>query len=295
MLSAAVLVGCKDDGGDSTSPNGGDGNGSNNAKASYTQKAVLEYFSGAWCGYCPDGWLAAEAMMKTEANLFSVVYHVSDGMATQETEDLANLFSPAYPTGMINRIGGKPANRGTWNSALQQVMQESEAPIGLAIDATTDNGDGTFDVKVKVGVGDKDMPDGNYKLFVVAYDKSRVEPGDANFWQINFYYGTAGHPFEGVGEPIQTQSGNTVYVIKDYEHKNSVKDILTAVTGDKIDDADLTASSVSEYTFTVAAPFPVDVQNTGIIAFVWENTLATNSSFVYNAQHVYLGENQDFD
>ena len=75
--AAFIFVGCSDDGG--TTPDGG---GSAKAPTTYTQKALLEYFSGAWCPYCPDGKVYFEKIEADHPNgLFtSVVYHFNDQM-----------------------------------------------------------------------------------------------------------------------------------------------------------------------------------------------------------------------
>jgi len=112
-------------------------NTSNTAPESYTQKVLLEYFSGAWCQYCPDGRVVAEKLVTKfgDNKFYPVTYHIGDylenpdGVATSQALNVAG-----YPTGAISRVGGA-VNRTQWEAKAQAVYDEG-AKCGLSLDAT---------------------------------------------------------------------------------------------------------------------------------------------------------------
>ena len=106
ILAGFVFVGCKDD--TTTDP---DGAGASAAPTTYTQKALLEYFSGTWCPYCPDGKVYFENIRAKVGNNFSsAVYHRTssypDFMDNIYDDEIDAKYAAGYPTGMINRVGG---------------------------------------------------------------------------------------------------------------------------------------------------------------------------------------------
>lgn len=297
LVASVALFGCKKE------DKGGD-NGA--APTSYKQKVILEYFSGAWCGYCPDGKLMAEEVKeRVPAGTFDyVVYHLADQMDILDDDDIDDAFAAGYPTGMVNRLDGEAGSRYTGSLAKYedydpaknnfwlirtQAIQKEKAKCGFAIDATAKSGD-NLTVKVKLGIGENDMPEGNYYLSCIVYENEMT--GSGTGWdQTNYFskFGSAvfgaSHPYYNYSDPIQA-----------YVHTNSVRAVLnTNALGDKVEAANLKAGTVSEHTFTVnTKPFDTDLK---IAVFLHEFTEGTidKSSYVYNAQFVNVGANQSFD
>ena len=193
-------------------------------------------------------------------------------------------YAAGYPTGMINRIGGKAANRGTWDANTAAVMADV-AKCGLAIDATNKSGS-NLTAKVRLGIGASDMPEGNYFLTVLVVED--VMTGTGTGWdQANYYNGVSGHPYYGKGSPIVG-----------YEHTNVVRNVLTAALGDKLTAAQVAAGALTEFEFSTNLGGLGD--DLDIVAFISEATTnlqnpALSSSYIYNVQRVNVGSNQDFD
>jgi len=278
-LAAFVFVGCSDDG---ETPGGG---GDATAPTSYTQKALLEYFSGTWCPYCPDGKVYFENIAgQVGANFSSAVYHYSDNMDNLYDDEIDNKYAAGYPTGMINRVGGVAASRGTWDGTVRQVLAET-AKCGLAIDASTKTGN-NLDVTVKLGIGAEDMPAGNYFLTVLIIEDEMTGTGTG--WdQRNGYNGSAGHAYAGKGDPILG-----------YEHTNVVRNVLTNALGDELTADHVKSGALSTFTFSA------DVAGLGedldVVAFISEATTnlanpAASTSYIYNVQRTDMGTNLDFD
>jgi hypothetical protein len=295
LLGAFVfgMIGCDPDKVDPDDKNGGD-----KAPTVYTQKTILEYFSGAWCGYCPDGRLKEEEIRNAvNANQFmAVVYHFGtfpnypDNMDNIYDDPIDDKFSQGYPTGMINRVNGVAGSRTGWKSLVNAVLSEA-AKCGLAINSSK-SGD-NLSVTVKLGVGPNDLPEGNYFLTVLLVEKEAT--GSGSGWDQRNYYsefgskvGGASHPYYKFPDPIPN-----------YVHKNVVRGVLTTpALGMPLNADAIKAGALTTHNFTW------DVQGLDVdmyvVAFISEftdniSTSGIESSFIYNAQMADVGVNKTFD
>jgi hypothetical protein len=292
-LLAMVFAGCKkDDEKDPETPSTPP-----TAPTSYTQKIVLEYFSGTWCGWCPDGVTYAKNLLNANPNISNyVVIHNSgnDPMQTTESAALANLYAGGYPTGMINRIGSAAASRSQWNS--QATIVKSQTPtMGLAIDATNSD-----KIKVKIGIGGGDLAAGTYKLHVYAVAKSvtrNLGQWPNVYWdQTNYLYQKAGYeasPYFTKGDYyLTTTSGGKLYFIANYPHEQVLADVLTAdFNGDVLASSALKKGKITEFTYTLVEG-QYTTEDFQIIAFV---STTSSSVPVLNAQWVNVGSKVNFD
>jgi hypothetical protein len=267
-----------------TTTTGGDDDVAAKAPTSYTQKALLEYFSGTWCPYCPDGKVYANNITASVGaeKFTSVVYHYGDNMDNFSDDAIDDKFNTGYPKGMINRVGGETVSRSTWQQTVNQVLGET-AKCGLAIDATSVDGV-NMDIKVKLGIGAEALPEGNYFLTVLV--REDVMTGTGTGWdQINGYNTTAGHAFYQKGSPIVG-----------YEHDNVVRNMMTAALGDELTADQVAAGALSEFEFTAnLAGYGEDVTVVAFICEYTESLTSGNSSFMYNVQTAAKGTKVDFD
>lgn len=278
-----MMVGCSDEG-SGTEP-GGESGGAAKAPTSYTQKALLEYFSGTWCPFCPDGKVFFENIQGQVGEDFSsIVYHLNDDMDNTYDDAIDDKFANGYPSGMINRVGGEAGSRSGWEATTKAVLAET-AKCGLGIDASSVSGD-DLTIKVKLGVGAEDLPDGNYALTVALVEKVAV--GEGTGWdQRNAYNATAGHRYQGAGDPIVG-----------YEHTNVCRKIVTEALGDEVTAEQVAAGALSEFTFTTSIRGYDD--DMVVVAFLSESTTnlanpAASTSYIHNVQTVAVGANKDFD
>ncbi len=262
-----------------------DNGGGTTAPQIYTQKVLLEYTTCAGCTYCPNGPAVADQLTATigSNSFYSVAMHNNgqgaDAMANAESKAFSDLYSAGNPTGMFNRIGGKSISTATWPAKGLEASQEI-AKCGLAIN-TVSTGINKFTVTVKVGVGKKDLPSGNY--YVIGYLVNKEMTGIGSGWdQVNGVYNTqAGHPAYQKGNPW-----------KNYIHHNVMVKTLGGLTGKLVDEAKTKAGSLSEYTFDVDLS-GVDISKMDVIAFLYFKSLS--APYVENVQRVKLGENKAFD
>jgi thiol-disulfide isomerase/thioredoxin len=234
--------------------------------SSFSKKAVVEDFTGTWCGYCPRLSYAASLVEEQTDKVFVVGVHNRDQMANSFGSALEGEFSiSGFPTAYIDRAnkwqGNQPSN-------IEQALNAAEGTvnIGLAIESSLTGS--VLDFKVYQGFLEN-MTD--VKLVVYVLEDGIL----AN--QINYtsYYG-------GVGS-----SG--VSTIVDFEHNGVLRYAATDVMGDPT----TSTAGVHEKSYSVdLSSYDVLVpENTGVLAMLVDDS----GKVLYNAQYVIAGQNQDFD
>ncbi len=104
------------------------------------KRILLEQYTGAWCGWCVDGTLMLDSLIKKYPNqIIGVRQHTGDGMATEQSQDLFSAFGSdaGVPTATINRLdftgkvpsGENPflTNRSIWFSLVKTILTETPA------------------------------------------------------------------------------------------------------------------------------------------------------------------------
>ena len=234
--------------------------------SSFSKKAVVEDFTGTWCGYCPRLSYAASLVEEQTDKVFVVGVHNRDQMANSFGSALEGEFSiSGFPTAYIDRAnkwqGNQPSN-------IEQALNAAEGTVnvGLAIESSLTGS--VLDFKVYQGFLEN-MTD--VKLVVYVLEDGIL----AN--QINYtsYYG-------GVGS-----SG--VSTIVDFEHNGVLRYAATDVMGDPT----TSTAGVHEKSYSVdLSSYDVLVpENTGVLAMLVDDS----GKVLYNAQYVIAGQNQDFD
>ena len=247
------------------------------APSTFTKKALLEDFTGTWCGYCPNAASAIATALSGNSNLFGVGYHAggNDPMEIPETEYWSSYYNvTGFPTVYVNG----PDTRWSYPN-MDQVNAElaEDASVGLAVDAAIVGG--KIDLEVKVGF--KSTPSEEIKLMIYLVE-------------------------DNVTTSIP-QSGSSQGA--DYVHKDVLREVYTDQLGDVIASSNTTAGGVFTRTITgLDLPDNIDdtselkvivyVRNTYVKTFVdyFNNTHEDSPHYdIYNVQEVHIGGTQDFD
>ncbi len=128
----------------------------------YTQKILIEDYTGTWCGWCPRLANAIELVLQGSSNVIPVAIHSGNDNVNDPYYDpfnysnksvLINTFGVSgYPTAKINRTE-------TWNypenstPGINQVLSKLEAksPLGIGINSTTTGTNLNINVEVNFG------------------------------------------------------------------------------------------------------------------------------------------------
>jgi len=232
-----------------------------NLPASFSKKAVVEDFTGTWCGYCPRVSYAASLVEEQTDKVFVVGVHNGDQMANSFGDTLENEFNiTGFPTAYIDRST-------TWTypepSNIDQAINAAEGTVdvGLAIESSLTGS--ILDFKVYQGFL-QNMTGVKLVVFVL---EDGILANQSNYTS---YYG---------GEST----------ITDFEHNGVLRYSATSVMGNS------TTSSIGihEKSFSVdLSSYDVLVpENTGILAMLVDQS----GKVLYNAQYAAANENQPFD
>ena len=234
--------------------------------SSFSKKAVVEDFTGTWCGWCPRLSYAASLVEEQTDKVFVVGVHNRDQMANSFGSALEGEFSiSGFPTAYIDRAnkwqGNQPNN-------IEQALNAAEGTVnvGLAIESSLTGS--VLDFKVYQGFLEN-MTDVKLVVYVL---EDGILVNQKNFTS---YYG-------GVGS-----SG--VSTIVDFEHNGVLRYAATDVMGDPT----TSTAGVHEKLYSVdLSSYDVLVpENTGVLAMLVDDS----GKVLYNAQYVIAGQNQDFD
>jgi thiol-disulfide isomerase/thioredoxin len=229
--------------------------------SSFSKKAVVEDFTGTWCGWCPRLSYAASLVEEQTDKVFVVGVHNRDQMANSFGSALEQEYIiTGFPTAYIDRAnkwqGNQPFN-------IEQALEAAEGTVnvGLAIESSLTGS--VLDFKVYQGFLEN-MTDVKLVVFVLE---------------------------DGI---LAAQSNNTSYYegarpIVDFEHNGVLRYAATDVMGDPT----TSTAGVHEKSYSVdLSSYDVLVpENTGVLAMLVDDS----GRVLYNAQYVIAGQNQDFD
>lgn len=284
-LAVLALTGCKkDDAGDSSTgtPTGG---GTSSVPSTFTQKVLLETFTGAGQPQCPDGFVKLDNIVAANsAKAIPVYIHYSDAMEIAQYTTLqstfANGLAPQFPSGMVNRTPSLSMvifNRTQWQSNFD-VAKVKPAKCGLAISSSISGNTAS----VTVHSGFNEALTGNYNLTVYLLENN-VSGTGSNYDQRNSYNTVTGHAFYGLGDPITG-----------FKHNNVLRKVATAALGDAIASSNVKVGGEDIKTFSI----PINGYNSNelyVVAFISKVGTTATDREIMNVQRVKLGSTQNWD
>jgi hypothetical protein len=239
-------------------------------QAQAVQKVLVEEYTGAWCGYCPDGALILEDVLNANPNAIAASVHNSDAMYNSIGGTMQSFYNPAYPQATINR-NSAPISRGAWASAVNTALQKSPV-VAVSIDsAGFDIGTRTLKVKIKATFLRDTTGQMRFNMYLTEDD---VVGSGSGYDQVNYYNSTSGHPLQGLGNPILN-----------YQHNHVFRDAAGGAWGTNgVIPSTVTAGEDFWHTYTKVIPVGWDINNMHIIGMV--NHHGTTMRPTLNAEEV---------
>lgn len=180
-------------------------------QAQSARRVLLEEFSTAQCGFCPDGDLIAAQIVKDHPSVIWVTHHAGfgvDSMTAPGSTAIASAFVNFAPSGVIDRtlfpLHVAPyANLGTirskWDSLIAaRLGDEQYCDIRIISTYYAEVGEILCNLEVEFSTI---PPPGDFRLNLFVIEDSIVGSGKG-YDQVNYFNGTPGHPFNGAGNPI---------------------------------------------------------------------------------------------
>ena len=245
-----------------------------------TKTAVLEEFTGIYCGYCPDGHKIANNIASSNPGKVILVNIHSGGYAIPAGNDPdlrtahgdgINSWADVqgYPAGMVQRreqSGELAVSRSAWSSLANTILSE-DSPVNIALDASIDAS--TREVSVDVEV----------------------------FYTTPFTTGTNHYVYVGIlqdGIEGPQSGGSTFYpeniINGKYQHNHVFRGLVNTggISGDQID-ASSTSVISKNYTYTIPANIKgvdMELKDLKFFAFVSEGANTTSNSNIFSGAEV---------
>ena len=169
------------------------------------KKVILSNHTGAWCMFCPDGYVRLEEALALYGNLIGVSIHASDDMAIPDGELLNSTYIGGYPSGLIDifkfsDLASVDINRGAWNTRVAERLTHV-VPVSVSVtDLGYDPSNREMTATVQAEFFGPSMGDDlRINLWVVEDGVTGTGPG---YDQANFYNIDPTHPYYGAGDPI---------------------------------------------------------------------------------------------
>lgn len=238
-----------------------------NVPTSFTQKVVIEEFTGEWCGFCPDGAQILDQITSSNAGkIYGAAIHDKDWLEINPFYSQIKTLLPntyGFPGATANR---KPYNgenifgRGSWEAAATQLLSQTPE-CGMALVSKEKND--MLDLKVFVGYNAKVNKATKLTIYL-------LEDGIAHVNQSN--------------------------ATPNYKHNHVVRECFTTTLGDDISLSDVGKKyTLKEFKNLDIAGKYKDKSKLHILAFINTNGADKNGHEILNAQMVGLNETKKWD
>ena len=235
------------------------------------RKVVIEDYTGTWCGFCPAVALAIDEVREITQDVSVVAIHKTasshpDPLDFDRIEDLQKMFgvSNGFPKAQLNRTVSWPD---PYTLSEVTSMAGTDTNLSIAINSQLTGSNLTVDVKVIYENG-SEVGD---KLVVYLLESGVVAP------QANYFNETPGHPYQGLGNPIE-----------DYVHNEGLRNSLSDLFGDAIPETPAFQEYKKSYSFSVPSEYVGE--NLGFVVMV---VRADNSA--KNSQFSHINENKNYE
>ena len=287
FVIVVFISACKKDNSTTPTPDPTTGGNTNvsTVPSTFTQKVLMEIFTGASQPQCTDGFVKQDAIVNANTTKAIVVnVHYSDALELMQYTTLSNNFSGGnpmtFPSAMINRTASLSMlifNRTQWQSNFD-VDKVKTAKCGLAMETSISGSTAT----IKVHAGFNETLSGNYNIsvYLVENDVS----GSGNLYdQRNSYNTTTGHPYYGLGDPILN-----------FKHYAVLRKVISAPLGDLISTSNIVAGGEEIKTYSTSIS-GYNSSNLYVVAFISRVGTTTTTQDILNVQRVQLGQNKNWD
>lgn len=232
----------------------------------YTQKVLVEDYTGTWCGWCPRVAYAIQQVKLQSNKVVSVAIHSEDIYASSNTPLMESTFEvESYPTAKINRINTWAPNHEPEH--LEEVLNRTgfNAPLGLAISTSTSGN--SLNATIRVGFANNYSE--NLNLVVYLLENGLVS-NQTNY--TTYFGGTSSIP--------------------NFQHNDVLRAIYTPLLGSPIPASETIDEHIFIYQLSQIIPASVtNTSNLHLVAFV----VKASTKEVINVQEVAVGSEVGFE
>ena len=244
--------------------------------STFEKTVLLEEFTGAWCGWCPDGFLVLEDLLETYDNLIGVCLHASDIMATEETEEVASTYNTFFPGGSVDRVmlssEGVILDRGNWESG---VIQRNSAAVPVHVDFIPSYNIATREILIDASAqfSQEMTEDFRFNCYVV---ENNIDEDDPAYDQENYYSQNESYPLHPYYNEPETMT--------DFVHNHVVRDMLGGAWGAEGSiPGTVTDGETYTHQFTYTLPEAYNEEHISLVVVVQEYSADNTKREIHNA------------
>ena len=248
------------------------------------KRVLLEQYTGAWCGWCVDGSVVMDELIKEFPDqVIGVKVHQGDDMEIEKVFDSLKSMVPFYPSGSVDRMvfpgeATVGTGRDKWREyVLKQMTKGSDIDIKV-VNVSYDKATRIMKADVEATFVKSMSGDLRLNLMVIEDDVTGTGQGydQSNYISANASF--KGHPY--YDKPS---------VIKGYNHRSVVRAYPAGVWGIKNSIPAITSTG-EKYTasFTYTVPEEFDAGNILLIGAVQKHGANANAREILNAHQVGL-------
>ena len=250
------------------------------SQAQITKRVLVEKFTSAGCGNCPNGTAELTSITANAPNVIWISHHagfITDPMLFPEIDTIADAFTPGAPMAAVDRV--KFAGQSTvavgvnqfQSRITSQLAEVAQASVGVT--GNYDPPSRVANIEVRVNFPVAVTAQNEYRINLIMVEDSVVGSG-SSYNQSNYFNNTAGHAFQGMGNPITN-----------YAHRHVSRDVISTAWGTSgiVPSSPMAATDyVANYTYTIPAGY--DETKIRFVAFVTDfNTSNPDERQVLNA------------
>lgn len=260
----------------------------------YTQKVLVEDYTGTWCGWCPRMATILEYLGDYDDKIIPVAIHTPgfpvDPWLFEYAQDMQIKYNAGgAPRGKFNRINELnidvinqpcPNNRNFYTNQVDPYLNQN-AKLGLAINSNLNGSN--LSINVKVGFAVDNISEARLVVYL-------IEDGLAHN-QTNYFAGLTNANCDPEYDYTTLPS-----TIPNFAQKHVLLKAYTDVYGDVIPQNAIANGAIWSRDFNVQLPSSVtNAQNLSIVAFVMGEGSTIQTRPVINVQSAKINTNQPFD
>lgn len=270
------------------------------------KKVLVEQFTGAGCGWCPDGYTVLKSIVSTNTNVISASIHDNDNMSTPEGNALIADYASTLPSAVIDQYYF-PANekvavtQENWNT---HITQRLAMKVPATVSVTNISYNATLQ-QINATVSSEFFGDvkGDYRLNLYVKENNVYGPtidNTDNQWnQHSYLFNIGSSPYYQVGAYLNA----TTYLLNssEYNHQYVVNNMVDGSYGASgiIPTNGLTNGLTysKNYTYTMppltSGEFRFNPDNIYLIGVLSEYNADSKSRSILNVAEVKLTSNAE--
>lgn len=204
------------------------------------KNVFIEEFTGAWCGYCPDGYSKLKALTSANSDVIAVALHDEDNMSTNETNTIIQNYATGFPSGTIDQYyfksyGDVAIDRYNWGFFANQ-RKVMAVPATVSVTAVSYNSS-TRQISATVQSNFVGEVKGDYRLNLYVTENNVFGPStdqtDNGWNQHSYFYNISSSEWYRVGTlgAISGQPSTALMFPQHYKHQHVVIKVLGSAFG----------------------------------------------------------------